>query len=92
MEMSALPPKAGMVRRNQDVCLMPKADTAKSLIDRSFGGTAPSIIPAKMRRAAMRFPQGDVQRRQEGGGGERRVQSVGLEWDFYGTVFEHTEC
>jgi hypothetical protein len=38
----------------------------------------------------MRFPQSDFQRLPIRQSGERRVQSVGLEWDFYGTVFGHT--
>jgi hypothetical protein len=52
-------------------------------------GAVSMIIPANMRRAAMRFLQSDVQRHQCGRDGRRRVQSVGREWDFYGTVFRH---
>jgi hypothetical protein len=48
------------------------------------------IIPAKMRGAAMQFPQSDFSALPIRQSGERRVQSVGLEWDFYGTVFGHT--
>jgi hypothetical protein len=35
----------------------------------------------------MRLPQSDSQRRHIRQSGERRVQFVGLEWDFYGAVF-----
>jgi hypothetical protein len=61
--MSALPPKADIHRRERDVRFVPKAHIAS--LNRSFRSRAVSeIIPAKMRRAAMRFPQSDVQRRQ----------------------------
>jgi len=42
--------------------LPPKADIA--LIDHLVGDAVAVIIPSKMRRAAMRFPQSDFQRRK----------------------------
>jgi hypothetical protein len=87
--MSALPPKADMGTQSRDVRFVPKSDIAS--LDRSprrrrrlgdysrKDAKSCDAIPAK------RFLAPPIRQ-----GGERRVQSVGLEWDSYGTVFEHT--
>src|SRR5262245_7983419 len=87
--MSALPPKADIGTQPPDVRFVPKADIA-SLNGSPRWWRCPGDYSREDAKScdaipARRFSAPPIRR-----GDERRVQSVGLEWDFYGTVFGHT--